>query len=298
MRKVNLQRWKRVAACTSMMVTLFFATNSSGQSWDGVQLSDIELDLEAPEGSLSNLKPVSVQDAKEVVLEGIVEFGYQDEQGRYFVDLLERDKAYLGVRITTPEGNPVVGAMPDISVVEGSSRLMLSELTSAEDGVMNFGVIAGQMGLDRVTASIGEASIEFAINVISLRAAGFPVLETVEGGIGWDELMQARLEYTDMNLVASFPDSIKSRAGQTVKISGFMMPLEPDLKQKHFLLTSNPPSCFFHVPGGPAGSVEVLAAEGVEVSWDPVVIEGRFEPQETSEYGVVYQLHDARLVKP
>ena len=279
------------------VIGLLFSMNVTGQLSGTVQLSDIELALEPPEGGLTYLEPVSAHEAKEVVLDAVVEFGYQDEQGRYVVDLLERDKAYLGVRISTPDGHPVIGAMPNISI-EGSSRLLLSELTTAEDGVMNFGVVGGQMGLDRVTASIGAVSVEFAINVISLRAAGFPTLQTVEGGIAWDELMQAQLEYKDMNLVASFPENIKSRAGDTVKISGFMMPLEPDFKQKHFLLTSNPPSCFFHVPGGPAGSVEVLAAEGIEVSWDPVVIEGRFEPQETSELGVVYRLHDARLVKP
>ena len=44
--------------------------------------------------------------------------------------------------------------------------------------------------------------------------------------------------------------------------------------------------------------MEVLAQDGIEASWDPIVIEGRFEPLETSETGVVYRLHDARLVKP
>ena len=76
------------------------------------------------------------------------------------------------------------------------------------------------------------------------------------------------------------------------------MPLEPALKQRRFLLTANPPSCFFHLPGGPAGAVEVFASEGIEASWDPVVLEGRFEPQRTSKAGVVYRLHEARLIKP
>ena len=134
--------------------------------------------------------------------------------------------------------------------------------------------------------------------MISLRATGFPVPPKVEGGIGWNELLQAQLEYTDMRLIARFPESIKSRAGKTVKLSGFMLPLESELKQKRFLLTSNPPELLlFHIPGGPAGSVEVLAPEGIEVSWEPVVLEGRFEPQETSEIGVVYRLRDARLVE-
>ena len=261
------------------------------------ELSDDELNAEAPAEALSNLEPVPIDEVDEVVLEAMVEFGYQDELGRYVVDLLERDKAYLGVRITTPDGRPVFGAMPNLEI-QGSSRISLAEMTTAEDGVMNFGVIGGEMGLDSLTASLGDQSVEFAINVISLAANGFPTLEKIEGGLDWDELLQARLEYKDMGYVASFPESITSKAGKTVKLSGFMMPLEPEMKQKRFLLTSNPPSCFFHVPGGPAGSVEVLADEGVEVSWNPIVLEGRFEPQETSEFGVVYRLHDARLVQP
>ncbi len=294
-----MNSWLSVFTRGALLAALLLALNATAETIDWTDLSDVELNIEAPDDALVFKEPVSIEDAdaKNLVLDAIVEYGYQDEEGRYVVDLLERDKAYLGVRVTTTDGHPVVGAMPNISI-DGKSRLLLAELTTAEDGVMNFGVIGGQMGLDRVTASVGEKSVEYAINVISLRAAGFPTLDVLEDGIGWDELLSARLEYKDMGYVATFPDSIKSRAGETVKISGFMMPLQPDLKQKHFLLTSNPPSCFFHVPGGPAGSVEVVAAEGVEVSWNPVVLEGRFEPQETSDIGVVYRLLDAREVKP
>ena len=108
--------------------------------------------------------------------------------------------------------------------------------------------------------------------------------------------MSAQLEFTETGMQVKFPPVIQAMAGERVKISGFMMPLDPDLKQKHFLIASNPPSCFFHIPGGPAGSVEVLATEGIEVSWNPIVIEGLFEPLEQSDYGVVYRLSDAILV--
>ena len=110
--------------------------------------------------------------------------------------------------------------------------------------------------------------------------------------------MQAKVTYGDEWLTTAFPDSVLAKAGQTVKVAGFMTPLEADMKQRRFVLTSNPPSCFYHVPGGPAGAVEVFAPEGVEVSWDPVVLEGRFEAHEKSENGVIYQLHDAQLVTP
>ena len=282
---------------SSLLVSLLIAgtpassAESSEDALSSYGLTADELNLENP----AYMDPIPASEVKEVKLDGIVEFGYQDADGRYVVDILEQNKAYLGVKITTPEGRPVVGAMPNIEI-EGTSRLELSDFVSAEDGVMNFGLITGQMGLDTVTASIGDAKVEFAVNIISLRAAGFPQPQEVEGGIPWSDLMSAKLDYSEAGLTATFPQSIQAMAGETVKISGFMMPLQPDLKQTHFLLTSNPPSCFFHIPGGPAGSVEVVAAEGIEVSWDPVVLEGTFEPQESSNIGVVYRLVDAKVV--
>lgn len=293
---MNVKLRRMSAAYSLGLAALFFGSTTAAQPWQYAGLSDLELDAEVPDNALAYVEPLPAEEADQVVLDGIYEVGYRNGRGRYSIDLLEQDQAYIGVRVSTPEGRPIVGAMPDISV-EGSSRLVLSELTSAEDGVMNFGVIGGRMGQDIVTVRIGEAQVEFAINVISLRALGFPALETIEGGIRWDELMQARLEYNDTSLVATFPESIEQRRGEVVKLTGFMMPLDPEMKQKHFLLTSNPPSCFFHVPGGPAGAVEVLAPDGVEVSWNPIVLEGRFEPQEVSEVGVVYRLVEARMVR-
>ena len=259
-------------------------------------LTEEELSIEA-QALDGQLVPISAAEVTDVVLEGIVQHGYQDEKGRYIVDVLEKESVYLGILITTPDGRPVVGAMPDIAI-SGTSRLELENIVTNEDGLMSFGVVAGQMGLDNIVAKIGEAKVEFSINVISLRAAGFPQPELVEGAVSWSDLMSARLDYDDQGMVATFPQAIKDKAGQLVKISGFMLPLQPDMEQSHFLLTSNPPSCFFHIPGGPAGSVEVVASEGIAVSWNPILIEGKFEPLERSDYGVVYRLVDAKVVDP
>ena len=48
-------------------------------------------------------------------------------------------------------------------------------------------------------------------------------------------------------------------------------------------------------PGGAAGTVEVFAKKPLEVSWEPILLEGRFEAREAVEDGVVYRLHDARM---
>jgi hypothetical protein len=42
--------------------------------------------------------------------------------------------------------------------------------------------------------------------------------------------------------------------------------------------------------------VEVFAGKAVEMSDDPMVIEGRFELVEHSAGGILYTLHEARLV--
>lgn len=270
-------------------------------------LTEEELAAEPPEDqswqSLGwDVKPVAAEDATDVSIEALAEVGYVDEQGRYVVDLLQQDFAYLAVRIETADGIPVIDAVPAFSI-EGTSQLLepkeVSPRTATDEyGVIEFAVVGGEMGLDRVKIELGEASTEILVNIISLEAAGFPPLPVVEGGLPWEELMSARIRFQEMVLYADFPETITEHAGESVRLSGFMMPLDPDLKQHRFLLTSNPPSCFFHVPGGPAGAVEVIASEGIEVSWDPVVLEGRFEPQRKSEIGVVYRLHDARLVTP
>lgn len=239
----------------------------------------------------------STQAAEQIQIEAVTEYGYEDEQGRVVLDLLERDRAYLELRLTTADGQPLADVRPSI-IIDGTSRLFRDAAATDSNGVLTFEVSAGQMGLDRLYVRHGTARKEFLINIISLKAAGFPEPITVEGGLGWEVLMQARIRWDESQMIADFPEEIEAKAGKMVKISGFILPLEPTEKQRHFLVTSNPPSCFFHVPGGPAGSIEVHAAEGIEVSWDPVILEGRFEPLRTSKEGVVYRLSDARLVSP
>ena len=300
--------WARVALCA--IAALAYAQAPGAEATapaDGLTADELAAeppqDWSHPPPETANA-PVAAAAATDVRIEVLAETGYVDEQGRYVVDVLERDYVQLGVVLKTGAGRPIQGAAPVFSI-EGTSRLLepgevsLQTVTN-EIGVVDFALIAGEMNLgrDRVRIAFGAAIAEILVNVISLRAAGFPMPPAVDGGVPWEDLMRARVRYGDRKLIADFPPEIADLAGRTVRLWGFMMPLEPDLRQSRFLLASNPPSCFFHVPGGPAGTVEVFAPDGIEVSWDPVVLEGRFEPQQASETGVVYRLHDARLVTP
>ena len=90
-----------------------------------------------------------------------------------------------------------------------------------------------------------------------------------------------------------FPDEIRALNNKTVKVLGFMMPLEPGDKQRHFLLSAVPTTCASCLPAGPAGLVEVKAQTPVRYSIDPVVVEGQLAVLDEDPYGLFYRISDA-----
>jgi uncharacterized protein len=81
------------------------------------------------------------------------------------------------------------------------------------------------------------------------------------------------------------------------RIQGFMMPLEPGEKQRHFLLTSVPMSCGFCTPGGPESMVEVRTKTPIKYTLEPVVVEGKFAVLSDDPYGLYYRITEAASVK-
>lgn len=262
-----------------------------------VGLSDAELSLELPPPEPTP-EAVDFADATAPLrLEIFAEGGYENADGLLVLDVLERDYLYLTLLIEDADGRVVRGAAPRIKA-RGDSQVKKpagsSGLSNAE-GALPFGVVGGSMGEDRIDISVGAAQTSALINVISLKAAGYPSLADIEGVLDWNLLRSADIRWGE-KLSASFPAAIRAEHGQTVRLAGFMMPLETSAEQKHFVLASNPPSCFFHIPGGPAGAVEVFASEPIAVGWDLIVLEGRFETVSSSDIDVVYRLHEARQV--
>ncbi|MBL6689268.1 MAG: DUF3299 domain-containing protein [Pseudomonadales bacterium] len=244
--------------------------------------------------------PVTANNAETYRFEILSDSGYTDERGRQVIDIIEGYQANLALSVDTEEGRPVIGLQPEFSL-EGSSTLFppgeSTDLTSTdESGILEFGITGGKMGMDELTVSFGENKAVVYINVISIAITDFPQAPALEGGLSWSELMQTKLDYVDGELEISFPEIVKQQNGEMVRVSGFMMPLDPDSTQRHFLLTSSPPHCFFHIPGGPAGVIEVFSDEGVEASWAPVMIEGHFELIDAATTGVIYQMKQARVV--
>jgi hypothetical protein len=85
---------------------------------------------------------------------------------------------------------------------------------------------------------------------------------------------------------------------KVVRLEGFMMPLEPGEKQRHFLLSSVPTSCAFCVPAGPEGLVEVRSRTAVKYGLEPVLVEGKLAVLSNDPYGLYYRIVDAQPVQP
>ncbi|MGZ3242027.1 MAG: DUF3299 domain-containing protein, partial [Burkholderiaceae bacterium] len=77
---------------------------------------------------------------------------------------------------------------------------------------------------------------------------------------------------------------------------GFMMPLEPGVKQKHFLLSVNPGTCAYCMPAGPDGVVEVTSKIPVKYSYEPVVVSGKMAVLKNDPTGLFYRMTEAAPV--
>ncbi|MCM5679671.1 DUF3299 domain-containing protein [Schlegelella sp. S2-27] len=110
--------------------------------------------------------------------------------------------------------------------------------------------------------------------------------------VSWKLLASVKTKTERNRVKPLFPDGVRALNKRTVKIQGFMMPLEPGDKQKHFLLSAVPTSCAFCVPAGPEGLVEVKTRTPVRYSIDPVVVEGQLAVLDNDPYGIFYRIVD------
>lgn len=115
--------------------------------------------------------------------------------------------------------------------------------------------------------------------------------------VPWSVLTDVKTKNEKNRILPVFSESQLGMNGKTQRIQGFMMPLEPGKKQRHFLLSSVPLTCSFCLPGGPESMVEVKTKNPVEYSMEVVVVEGRLQVLHDDPYGLYYRITDAVTVK-
>jgi hypothetical protein len=125
----------------------------------------------------------------------------------------------------------------------------------------------------------------------------FPPIQERSDVLPWSLLTSVKTKTEKNRILPVFPANVKALNAKTQRVQGFMMPLEPGEKQKHFLLSSVPLTCSFCLPGGPESMVEVKTKVPVKYSLEPVVVEGNFAVLNDDSYGLYYRITDAVPVK-
>ena len=167
-----------------------------------------------------------------------------------------------------------------------ASQAQLSSPLGAPPGAPPPGTFAGDGG---VPMGVGT----------NYHAAGSPFapLQDRADVLSWSILSKVKTKVEKNKVLPVFPGTITALGQKSQRIQGFMMPLDPGEKQKHFLLTSVPLSCPFCVPGGPESMVEVKTKAPVKYSLEAVVVEGQFAVLKDDPYGLFYRITDAVAVK-
>lgn len=125
----------------------------------------------------------------------------------------------------------------------------------------------------------------------------FAALQDRADVLPWSMLTSIKTKTENNKIVPVFNMAQMALNFKTQKVQGFMMPLEPGEKQRHFLLTSVPMSCSFCLPGGPESMVEVRTKTPIKYTLEPVVVEGKFAIMTDDQYGLYYRITEAAPVK-
>ncbi|MDH4480022.1 MAG: DUF3299 domain-containing protein [Rhodoferax sp.] len=126
-----------------------------------------------------------------------------------------------------------------------------------------------------------------------------PIAPLVERNdvLPWSLLTAVKTKTEKNRILPVFASNVLALNQKSQRLQGFMMPLDPGEKQKHFLISSVPLSCSFCLPGGPESLVEVRTKTPVKYSLEPVVVEGKFSVLADDPYGMYYRMSDAVAVK-
>lgn len=111
--------------------------------------------------------------------------------------------------------------------------------------------------------------------------------------VSWDTLSKVKTVKADGKIRPEFSKGIEALNQQEVRIQGYMVPLEPGEKQKHFLLSANSPSCDFCLPAGPEGIVEITSKSAIKFSFEPVVVSGKMDVMKDDAAGLYYRIVEA-----
>lgn len=124
--------------------------------------------------------------------------------------------------------------------------------------------------------------------------------DTPPGGVSWATLESTgeRTRTDKEGYIVTkplFPPAVLALNGKSIKVAGYMMPLQNGRLQTHFVLLAYPPDCPFHLNPNPMQFIEVRTTKPVAFDYRVKTIEGTLELTGHDESGIFYRIADGRL---
>jgi hypothetical protein len=207
------------------------------------------------------------------------------------VKMTAGDTVELVATLEDNDGNSLPNERLFISSENGNFFTEIDLLTDNYGQVTTL-LVAAALGKDRITITNRaglSATLPIIVNAPDNGGVNIPTLEEIPGVVSWKTLAKVTLK----NDQPDFHQDVKALNGKKVKVQGFMMPLENTEKQQHFLLSVNPPSCFFCLPADSDGLIEIYTSPGIEMSFEPIVVQGTFSVLTNDEMGMYYRMDHA-----
>jgi len=114
----------------------------------------------------------------------------------------------------------------------------------------------------------------------------------------WGELAKAGITRKAGRYNVTFLPSVLALEGKTVTLLGFMAPVHPGELEKQFLLSDTRFLCdTCQTAPAPQSIVEVNAEEGQPVRERPIMVRGKLELVRDSRHGLIYRLHNAKVIQ-
>jgi hypothetical protein len=154
---------------------------------------------------------------------------------------------------------------------------------------VRFDWIIGALASTTVMVAIGQVAPPAPVHGQS----AVPPLVEKKGIVSWKVLAQAKPKLLNNKAVVEFGSEVSGLSNRTIKLQGYMMPLDPGLQQRRFLLTSSSPSCPYCLPAGAEGLVEVKSVKPIKYTQDVIVVEGKFVVTSANPMAGYYSLTDA-----
>lgn len=127
--------------------------------------------------------------------------------------------------------------------------------------------------------------------------SAFAPLPRRDDVVPWSTLAQVGQRVERSRLVPVYSPDILALDQKTVRLQGFMAPLDPGERQVHFLLSSVPLTCPFCSPGGAESIIQVRSRAPIRYTMDGLVVEGRFHVLHNDSLGFFYRLTNAIAVR-